>query len=177
MPGMAGFGSGLVHALVTPAHLLLLLGLSLWLAQQPAHRMRTAWLPFAAAVATGLLATTQGVVAPAVLLPGLALATGLLVAAAVPAPVQLRWVLLAAAGFALGLDSGVDGGAAPTAVAITLLGTWLGALLYLANGAHYAALLPRRRWVMVGMRVAGSWIAAISLLVLAFVARTLLAAA
>jgi urease accessory protein len=198
MPGMAGFGSGLVHALVTPAHLLLLMGLALWLAQQqPAHRLRAALalepppppraaerapsggraalVPFGTGLAVGLLATTQGISAPAVLLPALALAAGLLVAAAVPAPWQLRWGLLAAAGLALGLDSGVDAGAAPTAVAITLLGTWIGAVLYLANGAWYAALLPRVRWVRVGMRVAGSWIAAISLMVLAFIARTLLA--
>ncbi len=38
----------------------------------------------------------------------------------------------------------------------------------LANLAYYTALCPQRQWLQIALRIAGSWTAAVSLLVLAF---------
>jgi hypothetical protein len=84
--------------------------------------------------------------------------------------------LFAGAGLSLGLDSGVDSAASPAALAITLSATWRGLGLSLVNFAYYTSLLPQRKWVQVGVRVAGSWLAAICLLVLAFALKSRLAA-
>ena len=171
---MAGFGSGLVHPLITPAHLLLLIGLGLWLGQRPPLRVRAAMYYFAPLSAVGLLLTTQLSLAPAwqVLLPGMALCVAVLVASSRPALAWMQATLAAVAGMALGLDSGVDAGAPGSAVAVTLLGTWIALNVLLVNLAHYTSLLPQRKWASIGVRIAGSWIAAICVLVLAFAARS-----
>ncbi len=168
--GMGAFSGGLVHPLLTPAHLLALLSLGLWLGQQQPLRLRApllAFLPFAAA---GLLATTRFAVPSAAqaVLTGLALCVAILVAAAARAP---RWIvtpIFALAGLALGLDSGVDGGPGTADAAITLCATGISLSLCFVNFAYYVSLIPPRTWTRVGIRVAGSWIAAICLLVLAF---------
>ena len=176
--GMAGFGGGLIHPLITPAHLLLLLALGLWLGQQRPLALRLPALAFVPGAAVGLLATTRLALPPAwqVLLLCLALAAALLLATAARLPSWAALPLLAGAGLALGLDSGVDSADSATALVITLLATWLGLGLCLVNFAYYTALLPQRKWVQIGVRVAGSWLAAICLLVLAFALKSSLAA-
>ena len=49
-------------------------------------------------------------------------------------------------------------------------GTWLALLLILLNVSHYVSLAAEKnkQWLHIAIRVAGSWILAISLLVLAF---------
>ena len=73
---------------------------------------------------------------------------------------------------AIGLDSAVDN-ATGLAVISTLLGTWLALILCVLNGAHYVSLAAEKnkQWLNIGIRVAGSWIVAISLLVIAFALR------
>lgn len=170
LPGMAGFGSGLIHPLVTPAHLLLLLSLALWLAQRRPLQLRAALSTFVPASATGLALSTQIAYAAAwqPLLLCMALGVAALVLTGRRGPAWLPYPAFALAGLVVGLDSGVDAGAPALAVGVTLLATWLGLSLWLVNGAYYASLLPQRKWAQIGLRVAASWIAAICLLVLAF---------
>ena len=176
--GMAGFGGGLIHPLITPAHLLLLLALGLWLGQQRPLALRLPALVFVPSAAVGLLATTRLALPPAwqALLLCLALAAALLLAISARLPSWAALPLLAASGLTLGLDSGVDRADSATALAITLLATWLSLGLCLVNFAYYTSLLPQRKWVQIGVRVAGSWLAAICLLVLAFALKSSLAA-
>ncbi len=74
--------------------------------------------------------------------------------------------LFAAGAFAIGFDSGADKGS-PGLVLQTLLGTWAMVIFLLFDVAYYTSLAIRTQWVRVGVRVVGSWIIAISLLVLA----------
>jgi hypothetical protein len=76
-----------------------------------------------------------------------------------------RLIFLAAA-LAIGLDSNPEAGSAGLLVQ-ALLGT-LGMVIFLLfDVAYYTSLAMRARWARIGVRVLGSWIIAISLLVLA----------
>ncbi len=176
--GMAGFGGGLIHPLITPAHLLLLLALGLWLGQQRPLTLRLPTLAFVPGAAIGLLATTRFAIPPAwqAVLLCLALVAALLLATSTRLPSWAALPLFAGAGLLLGLDSGVDSADSPTALSITLFAIWLSLGLCLVNFAYYTSLLPQRKWVQIGVRVAGSWLAAICLLVLAFALKSNLAA-
>ena len=84
------------------------------------------------------------------------------------------WLLLAACAavaLAVGLDSGVDAGTPGAAAAKILLATWASLVLFVVNVALYVSLLPKLRWLQTGTRIAGSWIVAIALLMLAFALR------
>jgi hypothetical protein len=74
------------------------------------------------------------------------------------------------AALALGLDSAVESGIA-LVITKTLLGTWTGLILAVADVAYYASLFNQRQWQQVGLRVAGSWITAASFMILAFALR------
>jgi hydrogenase/urease accessory protein HupE len=168
--GMGEFSGGLLHPLITLPHLLTLLGLGLWLGQHPPLRLRAPMLLFMTFSGVGLLMTTR-VSMPAAWQPVLILmALGIAILVALSARLA-AWVsvpIFAAAALMMGLDSGVDAGPPLTTVAMTLLGTWISLNLCLLNFSYYTSLCPPRQWVQIGIRVAGSWIAAICLLVLAF---------
>lgn len=172
--GMNHFTNGALHPVMTPAHVLILLGLGLWIGQHPPLRLKLPMGIFAAFSAAGLALTTTGWLAgvhPA-FLAGIALCAGAAVACGKALPVWLRGVFCAAGALAIGLDSAAEPGTVG-AVFSTLLGTWLAILLVLVNLAHYTSLAAEKtkQWLHVGIRVAGSWIVAISLLVLAFALR------
>jgi len=127
-------------------------------------------LAFATGCAAALLLTTC-IAIPAVSQYGalvVAVVCGLLVAASVRLPVGLRATLAAVAAIAVALDSGVDGAPTVLATTLTLLGTWVSTSVLVANVAYYTSLCPQRQWVQIGLRIAGSWMAAVSVLVLAF---------
>ncbi len=172
--GMNHFTSGALHPLMTPAHVLVLLGLGLWTGQHLPLRLKVPWSVFAVFSAIGLGLTTTGGVTGAhpAILAGIALVAGAAVAIGKPFPVCVRAVLCAAGALAIGLDSGAETGSV-AAVISTLLGTWFALLLLLLNVAHYVSLAAEKnkQWVNIGVRVAGSWIVAISVLVLAFALR------
>jgi urease accessory protein len=91
--------------------------------------------------------------------------TGLLVALSRPLPQGLGVLLAAAMGLSLALDS------PPEALTLmqanlTLLGTALGAVLLLLALLQGTSRL-RHHWQHIGARIAGSWIAASAILVLA----------
>lgn len=167
--GMGEFSGGLIHPLLTPSHLLILLALGLWLGQQQPLRLRVPMAVFVLFSGAGLLLTPwiPLPVAAQPWLAGMALAVALLVVAAARLPRSVLPPLFALGALAIGLDSTVEG-AAPAKAAMTLLGTWLSVNLCILNFAYYVSLCPQRKWVQTGIRVAGSWIAAVCLLVLAF---------
>ena len=157
--------AGLLHPLLAPAHLMAVLVLALLIGQQ-------GWgcgvaIVYVAAVLAGLGAIASAYVparADESLLT-LAAFAGLLVALAWPLPRGLGWVLAAAIGAALALDS------PPEAISLrdanlTLAGTALGltiAPMLLVQGASRLRL----GWQRIGARILGSWIAASAILVLA----------
>jgi urease accessory protein len=165
IPGVTGFPGGLLHPVLVPAHLMTLIGLALLAGGSKSRPV--AALVFAVALIGGLGAIAFGTGetrAPLVLL-GVAAICGLLVAAALPIPRLIVWLIAAVAGVAIGLDSPPDVISIRMAYVI-MLGTWLGAVLVLVILAELAARL-RRDWQLIGLRVLGSWIAASVILVLA----------
>lgn len=172
-PGLGEFASGFLHPLTTPLHVLVLLALGLWLGQHAPLRIKGPAAVFAAFAALGLSATViyhvGGFYPPWLIAVGLGVGAG--VAIGVP---TLSWVKLSACGIAalmLGLDSGVEGGTPAAATAKILAATWVSLVLCVVNVAFYVSLLPEVRWVRIGVRVVGSWIVAIAMLMLAFALR------
>jgi urease accessory protein len=167
--GWGDFANGAVHPLLNPAHLLVLVGLALLLGQQVPLKVQTPMLFFASAAAVSLALTVTGfvpVISPPVI-AAIALCLGVSVAVARPPHPHVIHAFCAVAGFILGLDSEVGTGGA-SAVAQTLVGTWLCMNLltgYIALASSNAAGKPI---AANAIRILGSWIVAISLLTLAF---------
>nr|WP_315187307.1 HupE/UreJ family protein [uncultured Albidiferax sp.] len=168
--GMNSFYAGLLHPLLTLPHMLVLLGLGLWLGQHPPLRLKAPMLAYATGCAAALLLTTRIAMPPSsqTAVVAVALGCGLLVAVSARLHIGLRATVAAVAAIAVALDSGVDGASTVLATALTLLGTWISTTVLVANIAYYTALCPQRPWVHIALRIAGSWVAAVSLLVLAF---------
>ena len=167
--GLGDLGNGALHPLATPSHILILLALAVLLGRRIPLDLKFPMLVLAPASAIALLLTTtgwvNGVAQP--FLTGVALVTAVLVALDIDPSREIIAGLCAAAAVGIGLDSGVETGGA-AAVAKGLIGTWFSLnfltgylALCISNGAE-------KPWARIAMRVAGSWIIAISLLVLAF---------
>jgi hydrogenase/urease accessory protein HupE len=162
--GIGGFTGGLLHPVLVLAHALSLVALGLLIGSRPGRT--TAFVSFAVALACGLVALTFAVgetLAPLILLADAAL-IALIVACDWTPPTSMTVLLAAIAGGAIGLDS------PPDAVTLEegnlmLVGTWLGACTALALVAAAGCRL-QRPWQVLGVRIAGSWIAASALLVL-----------
>ena len=170
--GVGPYISGVLHPFTTPAHLLLLLGLGLMLGQHAPLGLKTPLAVFLPLSALALALTTTGLVKtvyPPVLI-SLALLAGALVALGKPLPARAGGVVFALAALALGLDSAADN-ATGWGIVKTLLGTWTGLIILLADTAYYSSRFTRWQWQRVGLRVAGSWITAASLMILAFALR------
>ncbi len=174
VPGMNHFMNGFLHPLLTPLHVLILLALGVSLGQRVPLRAGVLLRVFAPVAAVALALTTTGwlpAVHPAVL-AAIALGAGAVVAVGKEIPALARGALFAAAALGIGLDSGAETGTA-AAVITSLLGTWIGLPVWLYSIAYYSSLAAARKmkWVDIALRVAGSWIIAISLLLLAFALR------
>ena len=173
VPGMGEFASGFLHPLLTPPHVLALLAYGLLLGQREPLRLQVPIVVFAGTAAAGLALTFSGGVAgvypPVLIAVGLYAAGLVVLARSWPA-----WLLMATGAvvaLTVGLDSGVDAGT-PTAAAMKILfATWISLALFVVNAAFYVSLLPKVQWAQTGIRVAGSWIVAIALLMLAFALR------
>jgi len=167
--GLGDVLNGILHPLTTPPHLLILLGLGLLVGQQPPPNLKTPMVIFLPIAGISLLVTLTGVIAniyPPILV-ALALVTGALVAMEVQPPRFAYVALLAAAAVTIGLDSGVESGSG-FSVLKRLFGTWVSLGLTVFNLAYYETLWAKQKWQKVGIRVLGSWLIAISFLVLAF---------
>jgi hypothetical protein len=151
---------------------MIVLGLALLLGMRVPLRLK---LPMAALAVSSALAL--GVVAripfspPEPVLNLVAMLLGLLVAVGRTLhPAALAGICSVCA-VAIGLDSGVDPESGMVAWK-TLLGTWLG----IAGVTGYLALAvsngAEKNWARTGMRILGSWIFAIAILMLAFALRS-----
>lgn len=126
-------------------------------------------LVFAPLSAVALLLTLTGFITGVYqpILICIALCAATLVALEKPLSPWAASLMFAAAALAIGLDSGVENGTIKV-VLKTLLGTWICLLVVILVLAYYVSLCAEKKWLKVGIRVVGSWIIAISLLVLAF---------
>jgi urease accessory protein len=173
MPGAGDLVNGALHPVSVPAHVLILLGLGLALGQQVPFGPGRTLLVFAPCAAVALGLTTQFTfTVPQPALIGVALCAGTVVAMGRQIPF-IAWAILVAAGaVCMGLDSGVEDGSGATEIRM-LCGTLAGVVVFLFTTAFYTsmAMEQKRKWLHIALRVAGSWIVAISLLMLAFALR------
>jgi urease accessory protein len=169
--GVADFWNGMLHPLLSPAHVLILAGLGLLMGQQAPRGTTAAAASFGTLFAIGLAITMTGWVGsvsqPLLLFVAMCAAILIVTGRAIPSVASV--VLHGGAGLLLGLDSRVDNVATAAAIKMSA-GTWLCGCLVAFNVAFYASRLTRP-WHKVAIRVAGSWVLAISMLVIAFALR------
>lgn len=163
--GTSGFVGGLLHPVLVPAHILAVSALALLIGQQGWGYGAVA--AYAAAVFLGLGAIALAYVPTRAEegLLALAAVAGLMVALARPLERVGGMLLAAAVGFALALDS------PPEAISLrdanlALFGTAVVAFITLLLLVQGTSRL-RHGWPRIGARIAGSWIAASAILVLA----------
>ena len=169
--GMNEFYNGVIHPLLVPAHLLLILATGLFLGQRGPRENRLALPAFFLASVAGLLLTGSAAAGSAagVFVPAGTLVIGLVTAVGRRAPLALYPAAGAFAGFFLGLDSTPES-LAGRERALALAGTGVGLNLWLIYACGVADFFSKRPWQRIGLRIAGSWLAASSLLVLALTA-------
>jgi urease accessory protein len=162
-----GIIGGLAHPVSTPAHVVALTGLGLIAGRNVLPAGIAIVAAFALGLAAGLGAIALGVGETPASDGLLASATlcGLIAASHARVPVALTVPIALISGIALGLDSPPETILLQAAVAM-LIGTACGAIGALAAIAFVAFVMARWRQGIV-LRVAGSWIAAIAILVLA----------
>jgi hypothetical protein len=163
--GIGGVFGGVIHAVLVPEHGLTLLALGLVLGRQKREARRSGMLIFVAILTCGLVAAAllgeETVAADLLLLATCSL--GLLIAAAWMPP-RVVLCLAALAGLTFALDSKPDGTSAVESTRM-LIGSGLGAAAALALVTEGAVYL-RGQALLIAARVAGSWIAAIGIMVL-----------
>jgi urease accessory protein len=163
--GIGAFYNGLLHPLIVPAHLLLLISLGLLLGQHAPRLSRFGWVAFVLALWVALAGgySMEATVAlPALLLVALLAAAFVMLDRPFAAPFAA--VIGIAAGLGIGLDSMPDTASGRQAW-LGLIGSGIGAVLILSYVGGVAAALDRP-WQRIAIRVAGSWAAASSLIVL-----------
>lgn len=162
VPGVGAFWNGVLHPVLVPLHLLALVGAGLVLGQNAPRASRIALPLFGAALAVAIFAAgpvgTQG---PALL--AVSVAAGLL-AALGRAGVLPTAALSTAAAVAIGLDSGSAETVSASAW-LTTIGSLTGCLVVVVLAGGLAAA-SAASWQRIAVRVAGSWIAAASLIAL-----------
>lgn len=160
---------GLLHPLTTPVHILIIVALGLLAGRRRPLDLKAPMAVFMALSGAALIVATLGgvkAVHPALLL-GIALGAGLLLALDWnPASLPLC-ALFGVAALAMGLDSAVESGS-KSGIAKTMVGNWISLVVLVCDVAIYISLGGEAKWLKVALRIAGSWIIAISLLVLAF---------
>jgi len=165
--GVGGFYGGLLHPLLVPAHMLALVGLGLWIGQH-ASRPRAVLLGlFAASLAAGVIVIVSAFAVTGADDAILVVAAVAGLAAAIARP---QWLLVSAplsaiAGAAIALDS-VPQEISMTATFLALAGSAVAAFLMVMMMADLTVYW-RRDWQRIAIRIAGSWIAASAILVLA----------
>ena len=167
--GFGEFYDGIVHLLVTPADLLMVLALGLLAGQCGKPAARRAMLALPAGWLVGSLAAA--ILAPSRELPlatTVSFATlGMLVAANPTLAASLVGALGVAVGALHGFASGGTSAAGGLGLAGATLAIFVLVTLIAALAASRSAL-----WQRVVLRVAGSWIAAIGLLMLGWILRS-----
>jgi len=163
------FYAGALQPVFHVESLLLLLALALWAGQRGEPLMWRAPSAFLAAALLGAAAGVAGMPLPGSvwMARGAALGWGLLVAARLSLPLSLTLLLAALAGLAHGHQATFGEAGAISRPVLYVLGMEVGIALL-----TFHVVRPIRRFqgfaIQVGVRVAGSWIATITLLVTAF---------
>jgi len=177
--GVGDLYAGLLHVLTALEHVLPFIALSL-LAGQRGQKARAEAVLLVFPVALMLGAAAALWVAP---LPGLAffnvasaILLGGLVAAAWPLPGAVFYGLVVVFGISHGFANG-EAITGSIKAYLFILGIGLAGFAILAYGTLMVDFLLKRKagWLHIAVRVAGSWIAAIGVLVLATTGRTMLA--
>ena len=163
--GIGDFYAGLLHPVFVPAQLMLLLAVG-FLFGQRIKEMGTPILTFMGATMLGLMATgfSMGINVEIGLLVASALA-GLLVAANMRIPMYCYIIIGAFSGGVLGFDSAQEN-LSGMAKIVALLGSLVGIYLTLLYAMGFTDYFTKYPWQRIGIRVLGSWVAAISFLVL-----------
>lgn len=165
--GAGSFFGGVLHPLFVPAHALAIMGTGLLVGQQMPRWRWPAPASYVAGLAVGFAAMMSAVAPVAAadsLLASVAIA-GALIALARPLPELLGCALAFAAGVVLALDSPSEVISVREADVI-LIGTFCGATMLLLAVVELAVMF-RRDWQRIGVRILGSWIAASAVMVLA----------
>jgi urease accessory protein len=166
---LGDFYGGMLHPLTALEHLLPILGLSLLAGQQGPRRARWVLLLFPAGLLAG--AMLSGYVEPAWLVTWFNrltfVAVGILVAAAARLPLPV----LGTTAFVLGLSHGVENTvdiSSSIAMHLFVPGVVVSGIAMVAIFAAIAVFLEVP-WQRIAIRVVGSWIAAIGILVIGLV--------
>ena len=165
--GLGTFYSQLLHPFAVPSHALLLIAAALMLGQQGRDSARIGLSALGLAFTVGLAVATANAldgVREQTLLFG-AFAIGGVVSLDRRMPSSLTALIAAGAGIAIGLDSATNTSGLHDAV-LALAGVTIG-VLYLATLIAGLTVGLMKHWHRVGVRIAGSWIVAASILVLA----------
>ena len=167
--GAGDFISGLLHPLTTITHVLIIVGLALLAGRRVPLNLKMPLAVFVPLSGLALILTTTGwikTVYPPVLICIALCAAAFLALEKTPPPLVLG-ALFAAAALALGFDSAVETGSTATVVK-TLVGNWISLIVLIADLAIYVSLGGEAKWLKIALRIIGSWIIAIALMVLAF---------
>ncbi len=173
--GLGHFANGALHPLLVPAHIMVIAASGLFAGRQGYGSVVDTAAAFCAGCLFGLIAVSAS--ASIRDIPEARLQNFLLVAAmvlgaalalALTSPRLVRLGLVGTAAVVIGIDSSF-GAERPWLVVQTYAGTLIAstaAVLYI-TGVSAAIHTSRPQWVRIGVRIAGSWIAAIAMLVLA----------
>lgn len=163
--GIGAFYNGILHPLIVPAHLLLITAIGLLLGQHAPALSRDGWIAFIAAAWLALIIgmNSQWRVPEAVPLV-LTLAIAAMLIWARPPAVLLLVALTAAAGTAIGFDSRPDF-AGPESTTVAVIGTALGVAILVSYAGGISTLFVSG-WKRIAVRVAGSWAASITAVIL-----------
>ena len=152
-----------------PAQLLIIVAFGLLTGQRlPPLDLKPLFIFFAPILAFALTLTATGVIRGVYqpILTGIALCAAIPVALQEPVSPLIYRVLTTAVALAIGFDSAPE--PSSTGVLIkALAGTGIIVIFLVFDLAYYTRLAMGRPWLRVGVRVLGSWIIAISFLVLA----------
>jgi hydrogenase/urease accessory protein HupE len=167
LAGADGFYAGALHPVLAWDHFLLLLALGALLGRQP-HKPVGALVGLAVGLGSGLALGTAGIawpLAPLVIAASAALG-GAAVAAAVPAGGLAVALFATVGGVLIGIDTGVPGSTATTGVIALYAGVFAGVLLIVIDAMGLTFVAHRPPYT-IAFRVAGSWIAAAAVMMLA----------
>lgn len=165
--GINSFSNGLLHPVLVPAHLLLLIAVGVFIGQQGVKDNHIVLLSFVAANIVGLIAAWFSLdLRLGLLVTGCAAVFGLLIAVKPVVGLLLKSVIAGMAGFVIGADSTQEA-LAGTAKMMALIGCAVGINFFILYPMALADYFKNKKWQEIGVRVIGSWVAAISFLMLA----------
>ena len=176
-PGVRGFYVGALHPLTTPSHVLLIIAISILLGVRVEDGQMRFLVTVFSATALGLILAfvVASYLPSALLILLLVTLLGALLIGPSALPAGALMALSGTAGFLLALESIPDPGPFLD-VLITVFGSLVGIhylIMYGSRGARYVV----ERWdsapLRIGIKITGSWLTAIGLLMLAFTIATI----